>query len=50
MKNSFRFLRSFCPPHLHEEIEGDLLQPRRRVNNFRKGSLKKGLNNGQVQK
>jgi len=23
---SFRLLRAFCPPHLLEEIEGDLLQ------------------------
>ncbi len=26
MKTAFRFLRTFCPPHLLEEIEGDLLQ------------------------
>ena len=26
MEIAFRILRSFCPPHLFEEIEGDLLQ------------------------
>ncbi len=23
---ALRFLRWFCPPHLYEEIEGDLIQ------------------------
>ena len=26
MKIAFRLLRAFCPPHLYEEIEGDLIQ------------------------
>ncbi len=26
MKGAFRLLRTFCPSHLLEEIEGDLLQ------------------------
>ncbi len=26
MKSIFRLLQVFCPPHLLEEIEGDLLQ------------------------
>ena len=25
MKNTFRILRTFCPPHLLEEIEMDLI-------------------------
>ncbi len=26
MKAAFRLLHAFCPPHLYEEIEGDLIQ------------------------
>jgi putative ABC transport system permease protein len=41
---SLRFFRSFCPPHLLEEIEGDLIQKfNRDVKDFGEGKAKRRL-------
>jgi putative ABC transport system permease protein len=44
LKRIFQFLKWFCPPHLYEEIEGDLIQKfKRDVKDFGEGKAKRRL-------